>query len=40
MRRIGLRDRFAESGDYHDLLKKYNMDSTAIIKQAEELLAI
>lgn len=40
MRRVGLRDRYAESGDYHDLLKKYNMDRTAIIKQAEELLAL
>lgn len=40
MRRVGLRDRYAESGDYKDLLKKYDMDSTAIIKRAEELLAL
>lgn len=40
MRRVGLRDRFAESGDYHDLLKKYDLDSATIVKQAEELLAL
>lgn len=40
MRRVGLRDRYAESGDYKDLLKKYDMDSTAIIKRAEELMSL
>lgn len=40
LRRVGLRDRYAESGDYRQLLKKYDMDSTAIVKRAEELLAM
>ncbi|PKM57981.1 MAG: transketolase [Firmicutes bacterium HGW-Firmicutes-3] len=38
MRKVGLKDQFAESGPYHDLLHKYEMDSCYIIKMAEELL--
>jgi len=38
MRKVGLKDQFAESGPYHDLLHKYEMDSQYIIKMAEELL--
>jgi transketolase len=38
MRKVGLKDQFAESGPYHDLLHKYEMDSSYIIKMAEELL--
>jgi len=38
LRRVGLKDRFAESGDYHQLLKKYEMDAAHILKAAEELL--
>ncbi len=38
MRKVGLNDRFGESGPYHDLLKKFNMDSTAIVRTAHELL--
>jgi len=38
LRRVGVRDRFAESGDYYQLLKKYQMDASYIIKMAEELL--
>ena len=30
MKRIGLRDTFAESGPYLELLKKYGLDATAI----------
>jgi transketolase len=30
MKRIGLRDTFAESGPYHELLRKYGMDAAAI----------
>lgn len=40
LRRVGLCDRYAESGDYHLLLEKYGMDSKAVIKRAEELLAL
>jgi transketolase len=40
MRKVGLKDQFAESGPYHDLLHKYEMDSCYIIKMAEELLKI
>lgn len=40
LRRVGLRDRYAESGDYKLLLQKYDMDSAAVIRQAEELLAL
>ena len=38
MRRIGLRDTFAESGDYPLLLKKYGMDTEAVLCAASELL--
>lgn len=38
MRKVGLRDRFGESGPYADLLKKFKMDSTAIVEVAHELL--
>lgn len=40
MRKVGLRDRFGESGPYHDLLKKFKMDSTAIVETTNELLAL
>lgn len=38
LRRVGLKDRFAESGEYYQLLKKYEMDAAHIIKMAEEIL--
>ena len=38
MRRIGLRDTFAESGEYHLLLKKYHMDLNAILIAVEQIL--
>lgn len=38
LRKVGLKDRFAESGDYDMLLEKYEMDSKYILKMAEELL--
>lgn len=38
LRKVGLKDQFAESGPYHDLLHKYEMDASYIIKMAEELL--
>ena len=38
MRRIGLRDTFAESGEYHLLLKKYRMDLNAILIAVEQIL--
>jgi len=38
MRRIGLRNTFAESGRYDLLLSKYGMDSDAIIAAVRELL--
>jgi len=37
VRKVGLQDKFAESGPYKDLLKKYNMDSSDIVKFAQEL---
>ncbi len=37
MRKIGLNDRFGESGPYHDLLKKFDMDYSAIVRMAKEL---
>ena len=40
LRRVGLKDTFAESGEYHLLLKKYEMDCSYICKMAEELLGI
>jgi transketolase C-terminal domain/subunit len=38
MRRIGLRDTFAESGEYRLLLSKYGMDAEATVAAAQELL--
>ncbi len=38
LRKVGLRDRFAESGDYYKLLEKYEMDSAQILKMAAEIL--
>ncbi|MDO8685147.1 MAG: transketolase C-terminal domain-containing protein [Clostridiales bacterium] len=38
LRKVGLKDTFAESGGYYELLRKYEMDSKYIIKMAEELL--
>ena len=37
-RRIGLKDTFAESGMYHQLLEKYGMDRKAIVAAAKEIL--
>ena len=38
MKRIGLKDRFGESGPYHDLLKKFGMDYTEIVRVAKEMI--
>jgi transketolase len=38
LRRVGIKDHYAESGEYSALLQKYGLDSTAIIKAAEEIL--
>jgi len=38
MRRIGLRNTFAESGDYQLLLRKYRMDADAVIAAVDELM--
>tara|TARA_Y100000310_G_scaffold345709_1_gene468597 strand:+ start:894 stop:1853 length:960 start_codon:yes stop_codon:yes gene_type:complete len=38
--RIGLNNRFAESGDAFDLLKKYEMDADAIVKKIEQGLKV
>ena len=38
IRRIGLRNTFAESGQYPLLLKKYRMDVDAVLQKSEELL--
>ncbi len=38
LRKVGLKDRFAESGPYHDLLHKYEMDADYIVKMAHELM--
>jgi transketolase len=40
MRRIGLRNTFAESGDYHLLLQKYKMDADAVMGAVDDLLSI
>jgi transketolase len=40
MRRIGLRDTFAESGEYYLLLQKYCMDADAIVNATLELLEV
>ena len=39
MERIGLKDTFAESGTYEELLGKYEMDSESIIKAVRSVLA-
>jgi transketolase len=39
MRRIGLRDTFAESGEYRLLLLKYGMDAGAVIASVQELMS-
>lgn len=38
LRTVGLRDTFAESGDYYELLKKYGMSSEHIVKAADEII--
>ena len=38
MKRIGVRDTFAESGPYLDLLEKYGLSANHIIKAAEDVL--
>jgi transketolase len=38
LRKVGLKDCFAESGDYYLLLKKYEMDSDYVVKMAAEIL--
>ena len=38
LRKVGLKDTFAESGEYIKLLQKYDMDSRYILKMAEALL--
>ena len=38
MRKVGLKDIYAESGDYYKLLEKYEMDSKHVLKMAAELL--
>lgn len=40
MRKVGLNDRFGESGPYHDLLKKFGMDYSSIVKVAKELVTL
>jgi len=39
VKRIGLKDTFAESGEYLDLLKKYGLSFEDIVKAAESLLS-
>lgn len=38
MERVGIPDRFAESGDYHQLLDKYGMSCQDIVKAAKKVL--
>lgn len=38
VKRIGLKDTFAESGEYLDLLKKYGLSSEDIVRAAENLM--
>lgn len=40
LKRIGINDTFAESADYLDLLDKYNLSITNIIKETEKLMKI
>jgi transketolase len=35
--RMGIRDQFCESGDPADLLKKYKLDSSSVVKMAQNL---
>lgn len=37
LRRIGLQDTFAESGQYHELIDKYHMDANAIVSASIDL---
>jgi transketolase len=37
MKRIGVRDTFAESGPYLELLKKYGLSAEHIVKAVEEV---
>lgn len=39
VKRVGLKDTFAESGEYIDLLKKYGLSSEDIVKATESLLS-
>jgi len=39
VKRVGLKDTFAESGEYLELLKKYGLSSEDIVKAAESLLS-
>jgi len=39
LRRIGIRDRFGKSGDSKDLLARYNMKSSDIVKAAKEAIS-
>jgi len=39
IRRIGLRDTFAESGPFGQLLAKYGMDAPSVVRAAQELLS-
>jgi transketolase len=38
VRRVGLRDRFAESGGYSDLLARYGMTAEHVVRAAREVL--
>ncbi|MBE3138630.1 MAG: transketolase family protein [Actinobacteria bacterium] len=38
VKRIGLKDTFAESGDYYELLKKYGLSYEHIVKETERLI--
>lgn len=38
LRKVALKDTYAESGDYYKLIEKYEMDRKYILKMAEELL--
>ena len=39
LRRVGLRDRFAESGPYEALLEKYGLSVASIMEAAEAAIA-
>ena len=40
MRKVAIHDTFGESGPYLDLIKKYKIDSFAVVEKAKELLNI